>query len=215
MVLVVLAILITMVIPSMIASKSEANETAAATTLRNIVQAQVEFVTRKSSDQDKNGTGEYATLAELSGGVPIRESLGGTKRLSPVALVTAFQTVTANGEVLRQGYYFRLYVPDATGDGVRELAGGGVDPAVDDELAETAWCIYAWPQRYGTTGRRTMFANQNGDITFTESATYTGANAPIVAGAAFAAPGGADDMLGAVAVNAAGRDGNTWKAAVR
>jgi len=215
MVLVILAILITMVIPSMIASKSEANETAAATTLRNIVQAQVEFVTRQSSDQNSNGTGEYGTLGELSGGVPIRETLGGTVRLSPVALVTAFQTVTANGEVMRQGYFFRVYLPDSSGDGVRELAGGGVDPTVDDELAETAWCVYAWPQRYGTTGRRTMFANQNGDILYTESSTYTGANAPITAGAAFTAPGGADNMLGRAAVGVAGRDGNTWKAVVR
>lgn len=210
-ILVVLAILITLAIPNLLSAKSGTNETAALANMRSIVQAQMGFMTRTLADQDRDGTGEYATLGELSGAVPIRAAFGGTDMISPPELATSFRTISALGELTKQGYVYRLYLPDINGIGLIEVAGGGPDPDVDYEMAETAWCVYAWPQVYGQTGNKTYFANATGDILFTEDSRYSGPGAPITAGAAMALPGAVDSLLGTAATNTTGRDGNSWK----
>jgi hypothetical protein len=101
------------------------------------------------------------------------------------------------------------------GEGILELPGGGADPAVDPDRAEVIWCVYAWPQRYAGTGRRTFFANQNGDILFTEDPAYSGPGAPISPGAAFTPPGPLTNIDGIAATNTVGRDGPTWRNAAK
>jgi len=210
-VLVVIAILVTIAIPNLLSSKIEANETAAIATLRQVFQSQMQFVNRKEADLNANGTGEYGTFGEMSGNVAVRASNGGTKFLDPGVINPSFRAISPIGEMFRHGYYFRIYMPGTSGEGLLELPGGGADPNIDPERAESTWCVYAWPQNHGTTGRRTFFANQNGDITFTTDSSYTGPGAPLQPGAAFTPPGNMGDIEGLQAINSPGRDGNTWR----
>jgi len=214
-VLVVIAVIATMSIPALLNSKVHTNQTAALATVRSIVQAQLNFAGRRASDENGNGSGEYATLGELSAGVAVRAAAGGTSPISPPELSNAFQNVATGGVLARQGYYFRVYLPDALDNGVAELDGGGAAATIDAERAETLWCVYAWPQRYGTTGLKTFFANANGDIIFSDDSRYSGPAAPIAAGAALLAPGSLTAMNGTIATAGAGRDGGTWNVAGR
>ncbi|MHC4669001.1 MAG: DUF2950 family protein, partial [Planctomycetota bacterium] len=125
----------------------------------------------------------------------------------------SFRAISPIGEMFRAGYYYRLYLPGAAGEGIRELPGGGADASVDPEKAEAMWCVYAWPQKYEVTGRKTFFVNQNGDILFTDDADYAGPGAPILPGSAFLGPGPGGNIDGTVAVNQQGRDGGMWRTA--
>jgi prepilin-type N-terminal cleavage/methylation domain-containing protein len=211
MILVILAILVTIGLPLLLRTKVDADETAALATVRQIVQSQMLFANRKEADLNQNGTGEYGTFGEMSGNVAVRAANGGTKFMDPSAINPSFRAISPIGEMVRGGYYYRIYLPGPTGDGILELAGGGADPAVFADLAESTWCVYAWPQRYAVTGRRAFFANQSGEITSTDDPRYSGPGAPIAPGAALADTGPAASINGLIAVNEPGRDGNTWR----
>ncbi|MHC4959768.1 MAG: DUF2950 family protein [Planctomycetota bacterium] len=210
-ILVIIAILVTMALPNLLGSKVEANESAALATVRQIVQSQMAFANRKEADENYNGLGEYGTFGELSGAVAVRSNDGGTKFLTPATINPSFDAVSADGVLVRHGYYFRIYLPDASGNGVPEMAGGGAPNNLDPDLAESAWAVYAWPQRKGVTGNKTFFANQNGDISYTESNAYDGASAVVSPGSALLAPGTLNSILGSQATSQTGRDGNFWK----
>jgi len=214
-VLVVITVIVTIAIPALLSSKVETNETAAQATLRQIVRSQLQFATSKAADNNVNGTGEYGTFGEMSGNVPVRASTGGTKFLSPYVINPSFRAISPLGELFRGGYYYRVYLPDATGAGLGELPGGGADATIDSDLAEVAWCAYAWPQKFGVTGNKTFFVNQQGDITFTESKDYSGPGAPIPPGAGFVPGGALTSITGIVAVNTTGRDGKLWRTRIK
>jgi len=205
-ILVVIAILVTIALPSLLSSRIE----AAYATLRQIVTSQLDFQARREADLNVNGIGEFGTFGEMSGNVPVRAANGGTKYLMPEVINPSFRAISPIGEMFRNGYYFRLYLPDSNGAGLIEEPGGGASVNVDADLAETVWCVYAWPQQHGSTGRRTFFANEQGDITWTDESAYTGPGAPIPAGAAFVPGEPAGHIVGTVAINTAGRDGNRW-----
>lgn len=209
-VLVILAIIITISLPNLLGGKLTANETTAIATLRSLVQAQLQFAARKDADLNGNSQGEYGTFGEMSGNVPVRASSGGTRLLDPTLINPSFRMISPLGEMYRSGYYYRIYLPNAAGDGVLELPGGGADLSVDPTLAESTWCVYAWPQKYGSTGRRTFFVNESGEIIFTDNPNYQGPGAPIAPGAALAAGDPPNSIRGTVAVNTTGRDGNDW-----
>ncbi|MGQ0613169.1 MAG: DUF2950 family protein [Planctomycetaceae bacterium] len=211
MVTVIIAIIATIALPLLLASRIDANESAAISTLRTLVQAQLSFAARRDADLNENGNGEFGTFGEMSGNVAVRAASGGTRFLSPTVVNPSFRLITPLGEMQRSGYVYRLYLPGAGGVGVTELAGGGASTSVDADLAETTWCVYAWPQRVGVTGRRTFFTNQSGDILFTSHPLYSGLGAPIPAGAALAEPGAASSIVGPIAVGTTARDGNVWR----
>ena len=71
--------------------------------------------------------------------------------------------------------------------------------------------MYAWPTQINNSGRRVYFTSSSGGITYTESAVYSGAGAPISPGAALDAGGAVNNIEGPAAHNAAGRDGNVWR----
>ena len=205
-VIAIIAIIAAIAIPNLLSARLNSNETAAIATLRNILSAQSQFQTMARADENNNGVGEYGYLSEMSGGVGVR----GGAVLNPEVLSTAFRSADANGVVVRSGYLFVVALPQANGDG----AGLENIGLVDADVAETTWVCYAWPSNYGTTGNRTFFVNQAGDIIGTEDSSYSGyagATVPMVAGAAFAAGGGVNSITGAVATGSTGRDGNLWK----
>ncbi len=122
--------------------------------------------------------------------------------------------VTVAGEVERSGYVFRLYLPDAAGHGIRDQAGGGVAAgALDPDYAEQLWCAYAWPLRYGVSGRRTFFVNQHGDILFTDSKDYDGPNCAAMHAGNALLGADVDSIMGRTAVGTRGADGLPWRSA--
>jgi prepilin-type N-terminal cleavage/methylation domain-containing protein len=205
-VIAIIAIIAAIAIPNLLSARLNSNETAAIATLRNIISAQSQFQTTSRADQNANGVGEYGTFGEMSGAIGVR----GNAILQPPVLSTAFRTVNANGEVSRAGYLYAMYLPDGTGDGLPEAAGGGADVGVDPDLAETTWCAYAWPVSHGNTGNRTFFVNQGGDIVTTEDQAYAGPGSGPASNAAFS-PGAGATITGMTATAMTGRDGNFWR----
>lgn len=203
----IIAVLAAVVIPNLLSARLSANETAAIGTLRSLIAAQAAFQKTTSADANGNGVGEYGTFAEMSGAVGVR---GGTI-LKPPVLSTAFREVTSRGEVARQGYQFALYLPDGTGQGLAEVAGGGPDTAIDPDIAETTWCCYGWPTNYGSSGARTFYVSQAGDLVFADAAAYSGPGASPGPGAALMQGGLLTSVTGRVASSATGRDGEFWR----
>jgi prepilin-type N-terminal cleavage/methylation domain-containing protein len=205
----IIAIIAAIAIPNLLSARLNANETAAVATLRNITSAQAQFQTSAHADTDNDGTGEFGVFGELSAGTQVR-STGNT--ITPSVLSGAFKAVDGQGEVSRSGYLFQMFLPGAAGLGLPEDADGGMTAAVDDDLAETTWCCYAWPANYNNSGNRTFFVNQSGDVTATDSASYTGggdATGFLQAGNAFT--GTVTNITGNVAIGATGADNNFWK----
>ena len=209
----IIAIIASIAIPNLLAARLNANESAAIATLKNISSAQSQCQASGVIDVNGNGAGEYGFFGELSGRVAVRAS---TQSITPPVLSTAFGNVT-NSRVIRSGYVFQMYLPDLTADGVAEIATGG-DPAntvgVAPGQAETLWCCYAWPQVFGSSGKRTFFVNQAGDVLATNAAVTTyneGAATPVrpVVGAAILSTASAF-MNSQVAANSLGIDGNRW-----
>ena len=208
-VIVILAVVAAIALPNLLAARLSANEAAAIATMREFVSAQAQFHTRAVADTDGDGVGEYGTFAELSGSVGIR----GGALLRPTVLGSSFRDVNINGEVVRSGYQFRVYLPDIGGDGQGEQAGGGAPVGVDPDMAETTWCAYAWPTDYEHSGVRTFFVNQQGQVMFATSTLYSGPGNGPLPGAAFVAGGAATSITGRVAGGLTGRDGAFWRVA--
>lgn len=181
------------------------NEVAAIRHLRAIAAAQEEFRRAALIDGDQDGRGEYGGFIELSG-----EGVG---RIQGVVdrpfLSGAFRVLEEEGAARTFGYWFRVFLPADDGAPVGEPQGGyRTSGLVDGEGAERAWCAYAWPVNYNLTGNRTFFINQVGDVLWAEDSRYSGrSNGPAGDAAFEKQPGG---VLGRVAVDREGQDGNTW-----
>ncbi len=196
-------------------SRKAANEISAIATLRNLTSAQAQFQATARADVDNDGVGEFGVFQELSGALEVRTQADGSnsggRLLSPAILSGAFKLVREGGTVKRSGYCFRIWLPDADGKGVCEdkgkILGAG---KIHTDYAETTWCIYAWPQKLGTTGDRAFCANQSGDIIGAKGHTYDGKDAGPKAGAAFES-GGEDVIIGTLAIGRKGQDGNEWR----
>jgi hypothetical protein len=129
-------------------------------------------------------------------------------------LSNAFGNV-ANSQVVRSGYIFQMYLPDATGVGITETATGG-DPGntlgLDPAKSEVLWCCYAWPSAYGNSGKRTFFINQGGDVLASKNiaTAYSGTATPVPdhTPAFIATQSGVMDTQ--VAANTLAQDGEVW-----
>jgi prepilin-type N-terminal cleavage/methylation domain-containing protein len=214
----IIAIIAAIAIPNLLSARLNANETSAISTLRNISSSQAQYQASAKCDVDNDGAGEYGLFRELSGAIAVRTAANGTAGtvlLNPPVLSGAFRTVSTAGEVSRSGYMFHMILPGAAGIGVVEPALTGTFTAnLDINLSETSWCCYSWPASYSTSGNRTFFVNQTGDIVGTETSTYsaTGTCATAaLAGAAFKTGGALTNITGLVAVGTRGRDNNVWK----
>ena len=231
----VIAVVASIALPRALAARVAANENAAIATLRAIASAQQQVQASAAVDTDADGSGEYCFLAELAGIANLRvfdsatfAPALGSERLEPPALPTTFGRIVADGAgdgcVLHQGYYFKVFLPDAsdpatapTGAFAEAAAGGtaaGDIGAWGSDAAETLWILYAWPVESGRTGRRVFFVNQDGDIVAfdNKSSVYSGpAGAPPFDAALSAgAAGDFDQPIGLASLGLAANDGNLW-----
>jgi len=182
-----------------------ANETAAIATLRNIVSAQAQVQQSGKIDMDNDGNGEYAGFLEMSSASKGRMY----HLLFPPVLTGAFRVMSKAGTVSRSGYFFRIFLPDADGQGVGEPQRGyGKESPVAPDLAEQVWCCYAWPIEQGESGKRAFFTNQRGDVLACDTHRYSAQDGGPAADAAFRERG---DIRGA-AGGGKGADENTWMA---
>ena len=215
----IIAIIAAIAIPNLLSARLNANETSAISTLRNVSSSQSQFQASAKADVDGDGTGEFGYFRELSGAIGVRtNATGGAvgNTLNPPVLSGAFRTFNATSEVSRSGYLFKMFLPAGSGVGSPEvcpLGVAGTFTAIDSDIAETSWCCYASPSSYSTSGNRSFFVNQTGDITGADVPTYTGVGkfTTANAGAAFKLGGGATSITGLVAVGTKGRDNNSWK----
>ena len=214
----IIAIIAAIAIPNLLSARLNANETSAISTLRNVSSSQAQFQASAKADVDTDGSGEFGMFRELSGGYAVRTaadgSVTGGSVLNPPVLSGAFRTFNVQNEVSRSGYLFHMILPGAAGIGVVEVSTGTFAAPVNNDLAETSWCCYSWPASYSTSGNRTFFVNQTGDIVGTENAAYSGPGTLALAGtagAAFKSGGALTNITGLVAVGVTGRDGFRWK----
>jgi len=205
----IIAIIASIAIPNLLSARLNANESAAIATLKNISSAQAQCQASGVIDTNNNGAGEYGFFGELSGAQNVR---GGTVKISPPVLSSAFGNVS-NSQVVRSGYIFQVYLPDATGVGQAEDATGGyTGTSVDGSKSEVLWCCYAWPSARGSSGKRAFFINQSGDVLASKNVTqaYNGTATTIPVYNAAYVNVGTTTMDGQVAANTVALDGETW-----
>jgi prepilin-type N-terminal cleavage/methylation domain-containing protein len=200
----IVAIIATMAVPNLLGSRAVANERVIVAALRTISTAQTQSRTRVLVDTDRDGQGEALGFAELAGNRGLR---GGSQLLVPPLLPASLGNTDAAGHVQGRGYLIALYLPDAAGDGLPAIAAN--DAAIDADGAEAMWSCLAWPQARGISGRATFFVNQAGDILTASTANYSGTTAVPPAGAALLG-GSPANILGMLAANTIGADGNRW-----
>jgi len=187
--------LLTQVTPERGRERIAANERAALAALRRIGVAQDRLRAVGAIDTDGDGRGEYGYLGELAGSAPLRIQGPvsqvpevGTATLSPPLLPPAFQEshfdLTGDNVVRKDGYYFKLFLPDVqvldTIAGIAESGAPGIGGASAGRLpspdtGEALWCCYAWPVERGVTGNRAFFLSQRGPLLQTRNAGQGGA----------------------------------------
>jgi hypothetical protein len=133
-----------------------ANESAAIATLKNIHSGQIQFRDTKAVDTDRDGRGEFGWFSELSGSAPLRGSSDALPIAIPV-LSTAFARVV-DGQVVRSGYHFQLWLPGPAGSWRHEGGTGTVDATA----AAGAFRCAAWPN--AGAGRRAFFVDEQGTV---------------------------------------------------
>jgi len=218
LVVAMIVIISAIAIPNLLASKREANESAAIATLKSIVTSQSQLKASGAIDADQDGTGEFGYFQELSGvrgvrtGQPpkVRET---TVRVSPPALSARFGTtvnVSQYGCVLVSGYYFVMVLPAPKRNFAVEPASNTKYPQVDPGNASRTWACYAWPVSYGKTGAAIFYTNQSGIILKSNNhvTRYDGLSKLIdIRGVLLPGKSKINDSL---AINAKGNDGNYW-----
>ncbi len=208
------------------------NDACAASSLRYIAQVENEFRDAQRIDVDRDGAGEFGFLGELAGAC----ALPGGRYLSPPLLSGVWRNVEFDGIVRRAGYRFRVFLPDAHGDGVDEigcLCSPPLQPSpadvrecgwsgfastlptraastdrVDARTASRTWCAYAWPSEYGRSGTWTFFVDQDGVVLHVNAPGYSGEHGP-EPGAAFVS-GGRICITGETRSGASAQDGLDW-----
>lgn len=206
----IIAIIASMAIPNLLASRLNTNEAAAIATLRTIASAEAVSQIRAAVDEDSDGVGEYLYLGELSGSSPLR-STGLT--IDPAAVSVSVGNVS-NSVSIKAGYNFAIFLAETGGAGVAEDPDGGkaAPGAIDADLAETFWVAYAWPNSYAGTGRRAFAVNQSGNIVQTQNSVneYSGLDSMPAADAAFTEAGDITSEFSISGIPAAAQDGGTW-----
>lgn len=203
----VISIVASIAVPNYFASRLSANEAAVIGTLRQISASQLMFRSTDLDDIDGDGQGEFGFLGELSGITPLRDT---GLRLQPPILNPAFGQISATGTTSRNGYIFRLFLPDATGKGLAETTGAAA--LVDSRLSAEFYTCLAWPALYGRTGQRTFFTSQAGELLTTIDSRYSGEASGPSANAALVGVNDGNITTHELSTGGTpGADGNRWQ----
>jgi prepilin-type N-terminal cleavage/methylation domain-containing protein len=220
----IIAIIASIAIPKLMSARLSANESAAIATLRSISSAQAQIQSSAAIDSDADGGGEYGYFAELAGTVPMRVSSAGgpvagaaADLLNPAVLSSAFGTVNTNGFVSRSGYYFQMWLPDATSGGLTpalaEASGGGAGGTLPNpDNCEILWACYAWPMDVQGSGNRCFFVNQEGDLLQCQNRTATPFTSTTTTPAFDEIFKTVGDMASGLNIGVATPSGNIWTA---
>src|SRR5262245_32296096 len=180
----IIAIIASIAIPKLLSARVSANENAAIATLRSIASAEAQLQSSCAIDTDADGSGEFGFFGEMAGTAPLRFYDGAASApgvdvavLHPAILPTPFRALVHDSSdecvVARAGYYFKIYLPGATGAGIVPGVAEDGPPGVggctgaalpDSSNCEIMWCCYAWPIEPRSTGNRCFFVNQEGDL---------------------------------------------------
>jgi len=215
----ILAVIMGIAIPRLLEARLRANEAAAIATMRMLSTAQEQIQTSAAIDTDADGIGEYAFFGELAGTVPLRvknfgvndllevglDDFGGER--SPPLLSKNFGLIDTFGTMARSDYGFAIYLPSADNppEGLAENSGGGASILPGANNAELYWCAYAWPLQAGSSGNRTFFVSQQGEVLATTRYLLKEERPDF--DAAFTEP---CNMSSPIAMGAQGQDDNTW-----
>jgi prepilin-type N-terminal cleavage/methylation domain-containing protein len=201
----ILGVIAGVTVPGLISRRAAANETTVVATLRAIAQAQFLVKGMNVIDADGDGESEFATLPELAAVEPLR---GGSIVLSRRLLSAHLGRLDGDGHLANQGFYFCLYLPGSTGEGIvaTKAAAGQIDPT----MARDYWTCLAWPRGAGATGSRTYFVNQQGYVMKTLRAVYSGKGAVPPAGAALSGVPASRIDSQSLAGSSPGADGHDW-----
>lgn len=203
----IIAILAGVTVPSLMGARARTNETAVIGLLRIVSSGNTTIRSQVSIDTDGNGVGEFGWLGELAGVVPVRTQ---TEKIHPTALSQHLGEVNANGMLSRNGYYFMLYLPDSTGNGLAETAAN--TGSIDGLMATNFFTFVAWPQTYGQSGQRTFFVNQMGEIITTVDPNYSGFSGVPAPNCALIGMSGNEINSNVIAsTGQIATDGNRWK----
>jgi prepilin-type N-terminal cleavage/methylation domain-containing protein len=226
----IIAIIAAVAIPKLVSARISANENAAVATLRSIAAAQQQLQSSAAIDTDADGGGEHGYFGELAGATPVRGFVGGVAAVSAVTLDPTYLPVAfgnvANRMVERQGYFYQMFLPDASVinpiGGVAEAAAGGNDAVLPGgSNAEIMWCCYAWPVQATKTGNRAFMINQAGDVIATQNSVgstgvatatdlYNGVGQIPAFDAAFSVAGDMGSEPALTSVGLASQDLRTW-----
>ena len=198
----VIGVLASIAVPTLIRSKTSANEGAVIGTLRSVSSAQFQFKAMNLVDTNQDGGYEYGTLGEITG---IRYLRGTAEKLAPRLMSNSLGTLDSQGQVFRHGYLLALYLPDAAGKGLPETAGNLTN--IDPNLASDYWTFVAWPGDQKTA--HTFFVNQQGQILKTRGGYVGTGNVPPAGCALLGVPPDQIDTQ-ELAVSQTGADGNNW-----
>ncbi len=187
-------------IPKLLQARNEANEHAAMANLRAIASAQAVYRSEARVDSDGDKTGEYGTLAELTGAAPPRG--GGSPGLQ---LLGDALRPDSSGCALKNGYRYRIDLPKTT-------KRGSTVAVIAAERAEVCFTAYAWPEQPGSSGVRVFAIDQEGEIWASDNTAETQGYQALIRlprENAHELRDAADRVSGVTAVRR-GRDGGVW-----
>ncbi len=207
-VMAVISVTATIAVPKLTAARARANEVSAIQALKSIHSAEYRLKLQGSIDANHDGVGEFGFLQEISGVRGLRSNL--SERLDPAFFSAAYGAVDSGGRVQRSGYFFRMFLPGAGAAPLGEGSKTAAYLAVDADLAQGYFGVYAWPVSFGRSGTRTFFINQDGALLASpnDKTHYSGTANPPAGLAAYI--NGATAMTNSIANRSLANDGQTW-----
>ena len=162
----IIAIIAAIAIPGLLRARISANEGSAIGTMRTLATSQAQYQSQCQTDQDSDGTGEFALLGELTGGTTRRSGSGLNGPAANPTFLTPALSPKAGQLGQKSGYYFTLYLAGPTVDnGITAPVSltGSADAAVVN-VQETKYRAYSWPVSSKTTGMRCFAIDQSAEV---------------------------------------------------